>query len=250
MEPNALVDVVRFSHVLAVAVGLGAAFLADFHSLRRLGRPVDDDLLVTLHSCHQLVWAALIAMWGTGLGLVYIRTGFHFADFSPKLCSKLVTVTALTLNALWIGRFVIPVIENQRDSSIMWLPLRKKLSLAVAAAISTTSWLLALAMGISKVLAQSDWLTFVVTLPVAYAVCIGTALAVMYLLHLGGHIGSQRPRLILAEQSAGAGRPGVPAAEKTAPRTGSVEDAGHVQGELSQRIRGLSRQARPAPQVP
>jgi hypothetical protein len=196
MDPTAIVDVVRFSHVLTVAVGLGAAFLADYHSLRRLGLPVDDDLLVTLHACHSLVWTALIGMWCTGLCLVYIRTGFDVGNFSPKLFGKLITVSILTLNAIWIGRYVIPTIEEHRNRSIMWLPLRQKLRLAFAAALSTTSWLLALAMGISKVLAQSGPLTFVLALPLAYLFCSGVALGVMYLLHLGGMMGSQRPRIV------------------------------------------------------
>jgi hypothetical protein len=193
MDMTALTDLLRFSHVLMVAVGLGAAFLADFHSIRRLSKPVDDNLLTTLHSCHVLVWGALIAMWVTGIGLIYVRTGFQLANFTPKLFSKLVTVSVLTANAMWIGRYAIPIIEAQIGRNIMWLPLKQKLILAGVAALSTTSWLLALSMGISKVLAQSGWLTFLLTLPIAYLLCTFVALAVMFLLHVGGSLGTQRP---------------------------------------------------------
>jgi hypothetical protein len=187
-------DIFRFAHILVVAIGLGAAFLADFHALFRLGRRVDDDLMTTLHACHSLVWKALMAMWITGAIMIYIRTGFVFENFSPKLISKVGTVAILTVNALLIGRFVMPMVEECRGKSLMWLPLRQKLGMALVAAISTSSWLLALAMGVSKVLATSGWLVFIATIPVVYILSATLAMVVMYLLHLGGTIGAHRPK--------------------------------------------------------
>jgi hypothetical protein len=92
MDLQILIDAARYAHILAVAAGFGAAFLADFHMLSRLNRPVDDRLMVTLHLCHSIVSKAVIAMWITGIIMIGIRTGFVLENFSPKLFSKLLTV--------------------------------------------------------------------------------------------------------------------------------------------------------------
>ncbi|MGB5871671.1 MAG: hypothetical protein WBH04_15860, partial [Albidovulum sp.] len=110
MDMLPLTDLFRFAHILVVAIGFGAAFLADIHAMRWLGRLVDNDLLTTLHACHSLVWKALIAMWVTGIIMVFIRTGFVSDNFTPKLFSKLFTVGVLTVNAFLIGRYAMPLI--------------------------------------------------------------------------------------------------------------------------------------------
>lgn len=197
MDLQILVDFARYAHVIAVAAGFGAAFLADFHMLSRLGRRVDDELMSTLHVCHKVVTAALVMMWVTGLVMVGIRTNFVIADFSPKLFSKLITVTILTANAVLIARYAMPLIEESRSRNIMWLPLATKMRLAVIGAVSTTSWMVAMAMGIIKALATSGWLTFIVLFPVTYGLSIAGAVTVMYLLHLGGVLSVPRPAALV-----------------------------------------------------
>ena len=76
MEPQVFIDAARYAHILAVAIGFGAAFLADYHIISRIGRPIDDDLTTTLHLCHSVIWKMVFAMWVTGLVLIQIRTSF------------------------------------------------------------------------------------------------------------------------------------------------------------------------------
>lgn len=197
MELQILVDLARFAHILAVAIGFGAAFLADYHMLSRLGQTVDDELMTTLHVCHRVVTTALVAMWVTGLIMIGIRTGFVIEEFSPKLFSKLLTVSVLTANAVLIGRYAMPLVEDSRNGNLMWLPIRVKMRLAVIGAVSTTSWMLAMAMGIIKVLATSGWLTFILMLPLTYGLSIAGAVVVMYLLHLGGVLALPRPSALI-----------------------------------------------------
>jgi hypothetical protein len=192
MDPQVFIDLARYAHILSVAIGFGAAFLADFHVISRLGRPVDDDLTTTLHVCHAVIWKMVIAMWITGLIMIYIRTGFVLAEFSPKLISKIITVTILTINAGLISKVAMPLVEVNRGRSLMWLPLGSKLALAGIGAISSASWMLAMAMGSSKVLAASGWVVFVVLMPFIYFAGIFLAIAVMYLLHMGGTMVSYR----------------------------------------------------------
>jgi hypothetical protein len=193
MDSQVFIDAARYAHIIAVAIGFGAAFLADYHVVSRLGRPIDDNLTTTLHLCHSVIWAMVAGMWITGLVLIYIRTGFDVANFTPKLICKIITVAILTGNAMLISRIAVPLVEENRGRSLMWLPLRSKLCLAGIGAISSASWMLALAMGSSKVLAASDWIVFAFLMPVIYFLGVFAAVAVMFLLHLGGEMVTHRP---------------------------------------------------------
>ena len=188
MDQLALTDIFRFSHILVVAIGFGAAALADFHSLSRIHRRVDGNLLTTLHSCHRLVWAMLAMMWVTGAIMVFIRTGFQLENFSPKLFSKLITVAILTANAVLISKFAMPVVEASLGRSLLTLPLGIKLRLAAIGAISAASWLMAMAMGVSKVLAASHWLVFIAVMPAVYVTSMALTASVMFLVHVGMNV--------------------------------------------------------------
>ena len=186
MDPLILTDSVRYTHLFSVALGIGASFLADSLVLTNLTRPVEQSLLDRLHHYHRLVWLALIAMWISGAAMVYIRTGFVLENFSPKLYSKLAVVSMLTLNALLIGRFATPVVRRNLGRTLLDMPMRRKLPFAWIAAVSSTSWLIALAMGESKVLAASGWSVFVYLVPLAYLGSLLIASLVTVSLHLRG----------------------------------------------------------------
>jgi hypothetical protein len=172
MELLLVTDSVRFGHLLAVCIGLGASIMADIYILNRLRMPLSPEMLATLHRTHLIVWAALGVMWATGLGLVYIRTGFDPATFTPKLIAKLATVSVLTVNAVLIGWVVMPILKRAPGKSIAALHRGEKLCLSVIGGISSASWMLALAMGVSKVLARSDADVFAILLPAAYLIAL------------------------------------------------------------------------------
>lgn len=184
MDPLIITDSVRYAHLFSVAVGIGASFLADSLVLSRLDKPVDQALLDRLHHYHRLVWLALGAMWISGTAMVYIRTGFELANFSPKLFSKLAVVSMLTLNALLIGSFAMPIVERSIGRSLLDMPLRRKIGCAWVGAVSSTSWLIALAMGESKILAASGWNVFFKLVPLAYVGSLLLACTMMVVLHL------------------------------------------------------------------
>jgi hypothetical protein len=185
-DPLVLIDLARFAHILCIAVGFGAAFLADYQVARQLARPVDDRMLHALNLSHDIIWKVVIGMWVTGLILIQIRTQFVPANFTPKLVSKLIVVGILTLNSGLISHIAMPLIRRGRGQRLLDLPLGSKVTLAVIGAVSSASWLLALAMGSSKVLAASDWGVFVVLLPLAYVSAVAFAVGVMACLHTGG----------------------------------------------------------------
>jgi hypothetical protein len=183
MDMTTITDVVRFCHILSVAIGLGAAFFADIYALSRITRKVDEALLATLHTCHRIVWIALFGMWITGTAMIYVRTGFELANFSPKLFSKLFTVTLLTINALLIGQIVMPAVAASRGKSLLSLSLSRKVGMGIMGAVSSASWILALAMGVSHILAKSQWIVFIELLPAGYLFSSLGAVGLMVVLH-------------------------------------------------------------------
>lgn len=178
-----LVDLVRYGHLLAVAVGLGAAAMADYAAFTGLRRKVSDEFLSILHAAHKMIWPALIAMWVTGIVLIGIRTGFQLQAFSPKLFAKLFVVTALTVNAVMIGRHGMALIARQ--GGLKALTAKEMQLAAIMGGVSSASWLFALALGSSRFLAASPAPLFLVLVPVAYAGAIFVSERMLWMLREG-----------------------------------------------------------------
>jgi hypothetical protein len=90
---------------------LGTSFLADISVLYRVNSPLKQSVLDSLHVYHRIGTWALIGMWVTGGMLIYLRTGFIWENFSPKLIAKIVVVALLTLNSLMINVYIMPKLK-------------------------------------------------------------------------------------------------------------------------------------------
>ncbi|WP_439526621.1 hypothetical protein [Roseovarius mucosus] len=179
MDSQLYADGIRFVHILAVCAGLGTSILADIHAASRLRQRIDDEFLELLHRYHQVVVAALVVMWASGLVIIGMKTGFDAAQMTPKLVGKVITVTLLTINAWFIAAKVMPILKNAIGQRILDLSRRQRFGMGLIGGISTASWMLALAMGVSKFLAASPAETFVYLMPIAYAACVLGALCVL-----------------------------------------------------------------------
>jgi hypothetical protein len=111
MDQTLLNDAARALHLLGLALGFGVAIVADMSAARLFIRPLDAREIATLHRFHRMVALGLVLFWISGLVLLWLRTGFDVANFSPKLLTKLGVVTFLTVNAILIRRLGLPVIE-------------------------------------------------------------------------------------------------------------------------------------------
>jgi hypothetical protein len=145
-------DIVVGLHLVCFAVGLGIAFYADMRFARRLFLPVRASDIRELEKVHRFIGAALIFLWVTGLGLLYIRTGFDPDAFSPKLVLKLLVVSLLSANAILLGKLALPLIRIAEGRSISVLPFRHRLILLTLAAVSVFCWISGLALGSSATL--------------------------------------------------------------------------------------------------
>lgn len=193
LQNTLLNDAVRYLHLLAVAIGLGTSFVADATVFRRLKYPLTDGFLAMLHWCHQLVTFALVFMWLSGIALIYMRTGFVWDNFSPKLIAKIVVVSILTLNAMLIGAYAMPNLKRSVGVCPKDLSVRMQLPMAFVAGVSTTSWLLALSLGSSVFLKQAGADLFVILLPASYLICVFASTAAVAIMHrANGNAGPER----------------------------------------------------------
>jgi hypothetical protein len=155
--PDYVIDTVRILHLLCFALGLGVGLSCDLRGMRRFNSAFTTQDILEFERGHRLVSYALIGLWVTGLALIYIRTGFVVADFSPKLWVKVIIVTLLTVNAVVIGRLVMPYVAEHVGSSVVSMSLGKFVAMTLAAAISMFCWLSGLALGASVTLKTADW---------------------------------------------------------------------------------------------
>ncbi len=93
----------------------------------------------------------LMVLWITGLTLVYFDTGMDPAVLAaqPKLLLKILVVTLLTLNGVLLHFFSFPIVARGGRPSLL-----QALLLAVTGALSTSHWLLAAFVGVSRPLAE------------------------------------------------------------------------------------------------
>ncbi len=148
-----------YAHLLVCAFALRLVLVTDWRVLRGT---IAAGELPQVH--RQMIWL-LAGLWATGATIVAVDLGGHFSDLAarPKLLTKLLCVTVLTLNGWLLGRWCFPRLAGGR-----LLGDAESLAVLACGALSTAHWLLAAFLGIARPL-QSRTL----------AECLGLYLAVM-----------------------------------------------------------------------
>lgn len=147
MEAVLLLDAARMAHLIGLALGLGLALCADLLALRALRMPITERDVWILKALHRIILGGLLLLWISGLFILYLRTGFDTALFSPKLMAKLAVVTLLSLNALSISTNAIPGFAAQTGRTFGAFPLGLRLRLSLIAGLSASCWISALVLG-------------------------------------------------------------------------------------------------------
>jgi hypothetical protein len=103
--------------------------------------------VVRLGNAAHTVKLALIALWATGLALVVLDVGLNAAALlrQPKLAAKFFVVIALTANGIALHALAFPTLLGHRAQ----LPANVAMTV-VLGAISTSSWLYASFIGVSR----------------------------------------------------------------------------------------------------
>ncbi len=145
-------------HLVAVAVGLGAALLADWIAFRLvLAETVPPTAPGRLHDLSKGVTVGVVLLWASGAVLVWFD-----ASASPtfllnqKVWAKVVIVASLTLNAVLLHRVVLPLVSAQAGRPLFehttwgW-----KMCCTFAASVSLVSWASALLLGVARELNEA-----------------------------------------------------------------------------------------------
>lgn len=180
MTDHLALDLVRFAHFIGLALGLGLALFADLRFLGNLVRRLVPDDMALIERLHVTVARALIVMWVSGIALLYLRTGFELAAFTPKLQAKLVVVTILTLNAILISRLALPVMHRAVGYPICDIRFTYRLRLMLIGAISTGSWASGLILGVFSDLKPLALDTLIGIIGPVYVLCLSGAVLLAF----------------------------------------------------------------------
>lgn len=152
-----LVDLIRIAHLICFAAGMGMALFLDVRSFWRLNLPVTQSDLDEQSRIHAWIIAAFIGLWISGLTLIYVRTGFVLAEFSPKLVLKVVLMALMSANAVLISRRVLPLLRRNLGRSILDLPALPRFLVVQIAIASMFFWTSGLILGSSVAVKTAQW---------------------------------------------------------------------------------------------
>jgi hypothetical protein len=147
-----LIDMATFAHLGALAAGLGAVIFADSTILSRVTRRTNRRQMAIIDHAHHTITIALVLLWASGLSLLGLKAGFNPANFSPKLITKLGTVSVLTVTAIAMARFALPYMRANIGRRLVDAPLADQCLLALCVGMSAAGWGTSLLLGSSKIL--------------------------------------------------------------------------------------------------
>lgn len=135
--------VLVYLHLLAFAAAAVGVALGDIALFSR--KAIDSS---RLQQAGRVVTAALLCLWATGLMLVAVDTGMALDQIAarPKLLAKLTVVIVLSLNGMALHRWVFPALSGPQPGLVAT-------RLARLGTVSMVSWLYAVFLGVSGMLA-------------------------------------------------------------------------------------------------
>lgn len=136
-----------YAHLLVFAIAVAEILRGDWRMLRS---PTLDREALALTA--RVVGVALAGLWATGLGLVYLDTGFDPVVMAekPKLIAKLIVVVALSANGALLHAVAFPMLERGLAAS-----RHGAVICSVLGAVSTVSWLYAGFLGVGRIIAAT-----------------------------------------------------------------------------------------------
>ncbi len=145
--------VLVLSHILALALGLGSALLADWIVLRKLAfGTVSQKAAGQLIDLSHAVCAGLVLIWITGALLVTDNAlNTPASVVNQKLWAKLAIVTALTLNAVLLHRIVMPMVKRRVGQPLFETAFdRLAMASTLLGAVSVVSWVFSAYLGVAR----------------------------------------------------------------------------------------------------
>jgi len=151
------IDVLRAAHLTCFAAGMGTALYHDFRTMRGINTPTTARDIDSIDRLHEWISLAFMGLWVTGVILIYVRTAFDLAAFSPKLWLKISLMVFMTVNARMISAYVVPMLKKNVGRALIDMPFR---DLFISCQIAITSmffWTSGMALGSSAYLKTAPW---------------------------------------------------------------------------------------------
>lgn len=140
-------DIVRDFHFATLGASALLVVSADLTASKSTIRHLRTSEFQRLHTYHTALTWGLLLFWFSGIYLIWDATAFDTSQFSPKLIAKLLVVSLLTLNAMVIGRVLLPFMEDNSMRTFGEFPVGARLRLALSGAVSSASWISAFCLG-------------------------------------------------------------------------------------------------------
>lgn len=155
-----------YCHLLVCAFAITSVLKTDINIV--LGKVSRDDIGRAASEISHL----LIALWATGLAIVYIDTGFspEILATKSKLLLKLLCVVTLSINGMVLHHLSFPILTKDANA----ITATQSILLVTTGALSTSHWMLAAFVGLSQPLGRLPFQT----LAAAYIVFICAVLFV------------------------------------------------------------------------
>jgi len=149
-DPTFIKGGIRIVHFMGLALGLGTATFLDLMIIRfMLKSKIRQAHTDAFHFGTRVVTAGLILLWISGLGFL-----IHYAAFdpdklgNPKIWAKMTIVAVLTLNAVYLHRAVLPLVDHQVSRTLFdGLSIRQRVLMLIGGTTSATSWYVPVALG-------------------------------------------------------------------------------------------------------
>lgn len=148
-----LKTLIKITHLLGLALGVGGALLLDLIILNFFHRrSITEEKFDILRQSTRVVSLGLGLLWVSGAGyllhyLAYFEQGLH----NPKVWAKVVIVAILTLNGMLIHHLILPHIQARIGKTLFHdCSLRRQIAMLSASAVSIVSWLTPMALGACK----------------------------------------------------------------------------------------------------
>ena len=134
-----------YGHIIVFALALATIIKEDAHLLRAVR--IDS---ASLHATAKLVKWLLLALWVTGVPMVMMDIGTDVSLLlgKPRLLTKLIVVGTLTLNGILLHFVAFPMVTGKPQN-----PNKAATIAATLGAVSTTSWLYASFVAVSRIVA-------------------------------------------------------------------------------------------------
>jgi hypothetical protein len=149
-EPTFLKGGIRIVHFIGLALGLGTATFLDLMMLRFM-------VLAKIRRSHaeafefgtKVVTAGLVMLWISGLAFLAYYWAFDPEKLAnPKIWAKVSVVGVLTVNAVFLHKVVLPVVEQQVSRTLFGgLSAYQRILMVVGGTTSVTSWYVPVALG-------------------------------------------------------------------------------------------------------